>query len=101
MAAPNRRLERRSDIVSWLKDNFKVSAGFEIWILISTGFEFLFKFQLNSKSGLQSSAGFKISFIIMQVTRVLDLSKSEEVGQYLEGDLNPFPWFIIEYLEHL
>ena len=37
----------------------------------------------------------------MQVTRVLDLSKSEEVGQYLEGDLNPFPWFIIEYLEHL
>jgi len=42
MATPNRRLERRDDVVLWLKENFKV-------------------------------------------TRVLDLSKYEEVGEYLEG----------------
>jgi len=42
MATANRRLERRSDIVSWLKNNFKV-------------------------------------------TRVLDLSKHEQAGKYLEG----------------
>jgi len=42
MATPNRRLERRNDIVAWLQNNFKV-------------------------------------------TRMLDLSKNEEAGQYLEG----------------
>jgi len=42
MATPNRRLERRNDIVAWLQNNFKV-------------------------------------------TRMLDLSKHEEAGQYLEG----------------
>ena len=69
MATPNRRLERRDDVVLWLKENFKVCQEF----FLADDF-FLAKVFFNESADKE-----------LQVTRVLDLSKYEEVGEYLEG----------------
>ena len=70
MATPNRRLERRDDVVLWLKENFKVCQEF----LLADDFFLARVFFSNGSADKE-----------LQVTRVLDLSKYEEVGEYLEG----------------